>query len=160
MDVIKQLENECAKAGVLLEQKASGHYHIKGALLVNYYPLSKNRSAYVAGTMRKLNRIDPATAVQMSLAAPTSAPVKSKRKVYTKVKLRMLAKTNKCKWCDCELTAESATVDHVIPLSRGGLDNANNRVLACSPCNQKRGNTMPEVKEKAKTILNEARTRI
>jgi len=44
------------------------------------------------------------------------------------------------------LTKETATLDHVIPISRGGLNNANNYVIACEPCNSERGNNMPEVK--------------
>jgi 5-methylcytosine-specific restriction endonuclease McrA len=45
-----------------------------------------------------------------------------------------------------KLTLDTSTMDHVIPLHRGGLDNANNRVLACEPCNSKRGHDMPELK--------------
>jgi len=32
-----------------------------------------------------------------------------------------------------------ATVDHVIPLSRGGSDHPSNMVVACRPCNLKKG---------------------
>ena len=35
------------------------------------------------------------------------------------------------------------TVDHVLPLSRGGNNNWTNTICACSPCNQKKGNRLP-----------------
>ncbi|GLC74321.1 hypothetical protein PLESTF_001499200 [Pleodorina starrii] len=34
---------------------------------------------------------------------------------------------------------DKATTDHVIPLSRGGPDSADNMVVSCFPCNQRKG---------------------
>jgi len=56
----------------------------------------------------------------------------------------------KCFWCECDLTAETLTIDHYIPLSRGGSNKPKNLRIACKACNNKRGNTMPE--ETVKTI--------
>ncbi|MFN2397700.1 MAG: HNH endonuclease [Gemmatimonadaceae bacterium] len=39
---------------------------------------------------------------------------------------------------------ESLTRDHLVPLSRGGTNDWTNVVTACSPCNTKKGNRMPE----------------
>ena len=39
---------------------------------------------------------------------------------------------------------ESLTRDHLIPLSRGGTNDWTNVVTACSPCNTRKGNRMPE----------------
>jgi 5-methylcytosine-specific restriction endonuclease McrA len=39
---------------------------------------------------------------------------------------------------------ESLTRDHLIPLSRGGTNDWANVVTACSPCNTRKGNRMPE----------------
>lgn len=36
-----------------------------------------------------------------------------------------------------------ATIDHRMPLSKGGDNNITNLVLACYECNQKKGNMMP-----------------
>jgi 5-methylcytosine-specific restriction endonuclease McrA len=39
---------------------------------------------------------------------------------------------------------ESLTRDHLIPLSRGGTNDWTNVITACSPCNTRKGNRMPE----------------
>lgn len=152
MNIEGHLERACKKAGVELKHCGNGHFQIKGALLVNYWPLTVKRRAYVAGTKQSSTNVDVQQAVAMSLKLPEAQETPVKRSSYKKAKLQMLKKKPFCHWCKLPLIAETATVDHVIPLSRGGLNNSNNRVLACSPCNQARGNQMPEVKQKAQEI--------
>ncbi len=41
-------------------------------------------------------------------------------------------------------TERYATIDHIQPLSKGGLDVITNWQLACQACNQKKGNTWEE----------------
>jgi 5-methylcytosine-specific restriction endonuclease McrA len=48
-----------------------------------------------------------------------------------------------CAWCRRELTADSASVDHVIPRLKGGPAWPENEVAACRPCNRARGHTAP-----------------
>lgn len=48
-----------------------------------------------------------------------------------------------CQYCGCELNNESATVDHVLPRSRGGKHEWNNVVTCCLKCNRKKGNRTP-----------------
>jgi len=43
----------------------------------------------------------------------------------------------------CGIKSKSLTVDHVIPLSRGGKSNFENCVAACKKCNAKKGNKLP-----------------
>jgi 5-methylcytosine-specific restriction endonuclease McrA len=54
----------------------------------------------------------------------------------------------KCQYCGRHLTElkprESLTRDHLIPLSRGGGNDWTNVVAACSSCNTRKGNRMPE----------------
>lgn len=40
-----------------------------------------------------------------------------------------------CAYCFMELPREQATVDHVVPLRRGGADRWTNMLIACYPCN-------------------------
>lgn len=145
MKMLGVLESFAHPVGAVVELKAAGHFHIRGALLVNYYPFAAKCTAYVACTTKSVRHVDPEQAVALSQKLPGIVPVKRK-KSYRPSKLKMLAKHPFCKWCGKPLTDSTATVDHVIPLSRGGIDNDNNRVLACGPCNHKRGNAMPELK--------------
>ncbi|MEH1780868.1 MAG: HNH endonuclease [Nostoc sp.] len=48
-----------------------------------------------------------------------------------------------CFWCHCTLLPETITIDHYIPLSKGGNNKLRNLRLACAQCNSYRGNSMP-----------------
>ena len=54
----------------------------------------------------------------------------------------------RCQYCGragVELrTRESLTRDHLTPLSRGGTNEWTNVVTACSPCNARKGNRLPQ----------------
>jgi 5-methylcytosine-specific restriction endonuclease McrA len=47
------------------------------------------------------------------------------------------------------------TLDHVIPISKGGPDSYDNLILLCYPCNQNKGDTIdPELVTLCKRIWN------
>jgi 5-methylcytosine-specific restriction protein A len=43
-----------------------------------------------------------------------------------------------CYYCRSPVTREKATMDHVVPISRGGKTSRGNVVLACKTCNTKK----------------------
>lgn len=45
-----------------------------------------------------------------------------------------------CQYCNTFLSKRQATVDHVIPTSRGGKSTYENTVCACVDCNARKGN--------------------
>lgn len=47
-----------------------------------------------------------------------------------------------CQYCNTPYTKNNLTLDHVIPLSKGGKTNWENIVAACGPCNTRKGNRM------------------
>jgi 5-methylcytosine-specific restriction endonuclease McrA len=49
----------------------------------------------------------------------------------------------RCVYCATPLAPETATLDHVCPVSRGGTDAPGNLVIACPACNQLKGDAMP-----------------
>ena len=49
-----------------------------------------------------------------------------------------------CQYCKKELTSHNGTVDHLVPLSRGGQTQWENVVAACKPCNHKKANRTVE----------------
>lgn len=48
-----------------------------------------------------------------------------------------------CYYCGIKLTRVIATYDHVIPLSRGGVDDYSNMVWCCKKCNHSKGDRTP-----------------
>lgn len=91
-------------------------------------------------------------------ASPDAPPVvkRSRRKQISKGKWHsvMMMHGYKCHWCGIGLCGDKskfnfATMDHLIPLSRGGTNQNSNLVPACHACNHKRGNQLPaETKSK------------
>lgn len=48
-----------------------------------------------------------------------------------------------CQYCGIQPPSKELTVDHVIPRSQGGEMTWDNVVIACKPCNHKKGNRTP-----------------
>jgi hypothetical protein len=65
-----------------------------------------------------------------------------KRRRYVEARL---AVDPKCHYCPTILTYETATIEHLVPRSRGGTWMQENLVLACAPCNVKKGNKPHDV---------------
>ncbi len=49
----------------------------------------------------------------------------------------------RCVYCGTGLGLDNATLDHVMPVSRGGTHLPGNLVSACQPCNQRKGALLP-----------------
>jgi hypothetical protein len=49
-----------------------------------------------------------------------------------------------CTYCRRRVSRESMTVDHFIPLSRGGADDPDNWRLCCHNCNQLKADRLPD----------------
>ena len=147
---------------VLFRGPSCDHVQIVGPLLVNYYPESKHKTAYVAGTTGRKLHVTPKQAVEMALVAPTLGPggrkdtrqesgtTKGRRKIVSRLRGR---DGDACIWCREAMVFYGegplrATIEHVIPLGRGGLDNMNNMALAHFKCNNGRGSDMPELEGK------------
>jgi len=82
----------------------------------------------------------PSISFQLPTVIRTLKMVKrNSRKPLSFSKKNILRRDNyKCQYCGArEITL---TVDHILPKSRGGKTNWNNMVVACKPCNLKKGN--------------------
>lgn len=67
---------------------------------------------------------------------------KEASKMRQRARARMHRRHPKCWYCGRSISLESATVDHIIPLSKGGKDHRRNYALACSACNNRKGNRL------------------
>ena len=69
----------------------------------------------------------------------------SQRKVnsstWKKLRLRILNRDGReCYWCGMEAN----TVDHIVPVAKGGTDDPENLVAACRKCNFSKQDKMPD----------------
>lgn len=143
----EKLKKMCQARGVEYVDRGNGHIQLLGPLTVNYYPDSKKRSAYVAGTTKGRNDVTPEQALAMCFKPPkVDNTVRAVRKrSYRGKRAALIRKHPFCHWCGTPLTLDTSTIDHIIPLARGGLNNMNNFALACEKCNRDRADKMPEL---------------
>ena len=48
----------------------------------------------------------------------------------------------RCGWCHATVLFEKSTIDHVVPLAKGGSDSPDNWMLSCFTCNHSRGDSI------------------
>ena len=70
--------------------------------------------------------------------------VKTNRNKKVRLNRRNLFLRDKfiCAYCDKKFSEKNLTIDHVIPLSKGGAHSWDNVVTSCSKCNNKKGNRL------------------
>lgn len=140
---------KCEAFGLTAAHCTDDHWQILGgALLVNFYPNTKRGPRfYVAGTTQgqygNADRAIDATRIPPPTHLKHDVRNRDRHRRWKHAQIR--GGRDKCHWCPAKLTIRTATLDHKIPLHRGWLDNANNWVLACGPCNKRRGHDMPEL---------------
>lgn len=48
-----------------------------------------------------------------------------------------------CYYCQKKITAKEATMDHIVPMSRGGTSTRGNVVVCCKACNNEKKSNIP-----------------
>lgn len=117
----KSLQKKAEDLGLQLIECMPWHWQIRGGdNIVNYYPTK--RTIFVNGTKGGISGgLDDA--LKLARSAPKKIGEKVERRssaYYKRIKMALLSKDASCHWCNCHLTAKTATVDHRIPLKRGG----------------------------------------
>lgn len=148
--MIATLNSIARNMGVELntEPLPDGAILITGMLQVFYFPHSENRNIHVRGANISAQHVEPWRAVAFAFSCP---PVidKAERVCRGKrgrtIRQALLAKSNRCCWCNTPLNIDTATIEHVIPIRRGGTNQIANLRIACGKCNGARGGEMPEL---------------
>ena len=106
--------------------------------------LKRGVSLVIAGRAEVVEESDDEYLRSERMAMPVPLVIRLKRFVRVPYRARLpLSRKNlmardhgKCVYCG----RAGSTIDHVVPRSKGGQHEWENVVLACSPCNQKKGN--------------------
>lgn len=83
----------------------------------------------------------PAVIMLKEYQKPKSTMRLSKRNVF-------LRDQYQCQYCSVEVTDATATLDHVLPVSKGGKTTWENSTTACKPCNYKKAAYVGKMKPK------------
>lgn len=71
----------------------------------------------------------------------TTINIDERKKIPSSTRKKVLQRCNNiCVCCGQKLTPQTATIDHVVPLSRGGENTIKNYVTLCRQCNQLKSN--------------------
>ena len=144
-----EFSNEVIRHGFKPRDCGNGHWQIVGGkFLVNFYPFKQGGPSYYVNGMNAGSRhyITLTEAIQAANNPPHRLHIRTRprRKSYRGIKARLLRENFSCYWCRDSLDRSTATIDHVIPLSKGGTNGGDNLVLACETCNHDRRNDLPE----------------
>lgn len=125
----------------------AGHWQIYGRVRVNYYAWSRRRTAFVNGTTRGVHYLTAKQAIELAMrpeALRLDRTPRAKSQNLRRARLVLLTRDPRCHYCRTALTEETSTIDHRIPLARGGSNLPDNLVLACVPCNRDKADAMPK----------------
>lgn len=144
-------------AGLSPRDCGNNHWQIRGGkFCVNFYPTGP--SYYIngmnSGSRHKITLADAIIAANSPQINKLHRRTRQRKSSYKGIRRRLLKQNPLCYWCKKQLTASSATVDHVIPLSKGGTNGFDNFVLACKACNTDRRNALPKRTEWEKFLQN------
>lgn len=83
--------------------------------------------------------------------------MKAERRTFTHREREIILKKTECKCAHCgaKLTAASMTIDHVLPVYRGGLNDEYNLLPLCENCNEKKSSFVYKIDDYYKHIIPE-----
>ena len=62
---------------------------------------------------------------------------------WREIRLEVLDRDKTCVYCGAEVAAKTGTIDHIIPIARGGGYGLDNLVASCKTCNESKGDKLP-----------------
>lgn len=133
---------KCQAVGLTAKECSPYHWQVLGGkFLVNYFHGKRGPSIHIGKTNHAVEGSDQ-NAIRYANELPGGID-SSKRKPggYKKYKSRLFLKSNMCAICHKAMEFHEATIDHIIPISKGGLNNPNNYQLTHEVCNSQKGNT-------------------
>lgn len=113
-----------------------------------------------AGKVEVVEEYEDWTVRSVTLELKVPSIVRFVRKIFgIKPKVRFSRENvyardkGRCQYCQKAVSRAEATFDHVVPRAQGGHTRWENIVIACTPCNQKKGGRTPEQAKMALAVL-------
>lgn len=108
------------------------------------YDTFTNRILWKRMTQEELIQLQEEKALKRNVKRNGNGSIK--RKKYSQHTRELIYKNAgcRCELCGKKLLLEDVTLDHVIPLSMGGVDNVENLACVCFTDNQFKNNILPE----------------
>jgi hypothetical protein len=125
--------------GLVAVRFSAQHWQLQGALRpVNYYPDTK--TIYVNGQKKAYAWGDGLKAIEVAVSGPESVPYKKTMSGVRRKKRRkqLFSASPYCYWCKELVSEAEASLEHLVPLSKGGSNRIDNTVLAHRACNEAR----------------------
>lgn len=146
MSIESYLELACKEFNLSFKKCSDYHLQIKGTFLINVYP-SKN-VFYIQGSEGKQKYKDISEVLLIAQGKGNNKVVpfglRTKREL-TKgqrkaIRAKLYEKSAVCFGCKKEIESiHEATIEHKVPLARGGSNRFDNLALAHEKCNKDRG---------------------
>lgn len=149
MGEFEEFEKLARARGATARDCGNGHWQVRGKLLVNYYPFAKRGpTIFVRGTSYSSQKGGWLIAIEAAFEPPGlgDRELRMTSKEAHRERTRLLRLDSHCMWCRTFLDEKTATLEHVIPLARGGSNRRENLGIACEKCNRERGCDMPELR--------------
>jgi hypothetical protein len=125
-------------------KKSPYHYQIIGShFVVNFYPTKQ--TYYVNGAVSKshYNKIEDLILIANGEKEEVLSEKKHQRKELKGLKNKVKKRHKMCYICKKPFNAENKpTLEHKIPLSKGGSNREDNLVASCLECNRKKGDSL------------------
>lgn len=97
-----------------------------------YYENNKEESVK---RMKEYNKTEKGKMIKRNIEHKRRTATK-KGDVTTEQYINMINTSTNCYWCNCKLNKSNISIDHYIPISKGGLHTLSNLVATCLHCNK------------------------
>ena len=147
----KRVADHLEPKGFTVRPCAVGHVQVRGTeYVVNAHKKDDGSWTLFVNGMHKGRSIDASRLLAVLEDAArggiAAAPLRKTGRAIRggrRTRLRMWRKDRRCYYCKRELALAETTLDHRIPLAKGGADRPDNFVLSCRECNANKADAMP-----------------
>lgn len=133
------LERKCRDSGLDFRRHTDFHYSVRGRYEVNVYPSTGRLHLKGGNTSGRFSSVDQIIDLAHGEEA-LKVRENAKRRPLTSKKEQLWRHSHICGICKDPIESiHDATVDHIVPLARGGSNRFDNFQLAHENCNSEKG---------------------